>query len=221
MNLRSLICAAVLGLTPLAAQAECASKVATGIDISGSVSRDELLMQLGGVTAALQSPAVISAISAQGCVTMTVYVWGENQFVVLLPWTDISSIDDAVRAEALLTATAADYQVPSGQLTNTAGALQFAWQLFGQIPPTGRQILNVVSNGIQNTSGNPMAVSAAMRAAGVTINGVVFGPSAELETWFRENVTGGRGSFVMRIDASEDVAAAFRSKFILDLASAQ
>jgi hypothetical protein len=200
--------------------ADCNASVATGIDISGSVSHDELLMQLDGVGAALRSPAVISAMQSQNCVRMTVYVWGENHFLVLLPWTDVGSADDAARAEALLTAAAADYQVPSGQLTNTTGALQYAWQLFGQIQPTGKQILNVVSNGIQNVgTTEPMAVSAAMRAAGITINGVLFGPSAELEGWFRENVTGGLGSFIMRIDASEDVAAAFRSKFILDLSA--
>ena len=52
----------------------------------------------------------------------------------------------------------------------------------------------------------------------ITINAVVFGPAENLDTWYRGNVTGGLGSFVMRIHGIEDVAAAYRSKFVMDLA---
>lgn len=220
-----LACASALTLLLSAnAHADCSTSIATGLDISGSVSHDELLMQVDGVVSALQSPAVISAIASQGCANFTVFVWGENHFVTLLPWIAVGSPDDAAKAEAMITAAASDYQVPPGQLTNIAGALTYAFQLFGQIPPTGRQILNVVTNGEQNLGGpntDPLQVSLLMRQAGVTINGVAFGPSAELEKYLRENVSGGLGSFVMRIDGSADVAAAFRSKFILDLAQVQ
>lgn len=210
-----LACATALTLILSAnAHADCGASLATGLDISGSVSHDELLMQVDGLGAALRSPAVISAFQSQNCVRVAVYVWGENRFDTLLPWTDISSAADAENAAANLRAAADAYQVPSGQLTNIAGALQYAWQLFGQIPPTGRQISNIVTNGTQNTMGEPMQVSLAMRQAGITINAVAFGPSAELETYLRENVTSG---FVLRAAGSEDFPAIVRSKLILDI----
>jgi hypothetical protein len=95
-------------------------------------------------------------------------------------------------------------------------ALDFSWMLLNQNPPTGKQVVNLITNGTDNSGDAPNLVSAQMRAAGVVINAVLLGP-ANLEEYYRENVTGGLGSFIMRIDASEDVAAAFRSKFILDL----
>jgi hypothetical protein len=218
--MRLLACVAALAMMASEVKADCAAHLATGIDISGSVSSDELTMQVDGITDALQSPPVISAFSSSGCTSIAVFVWGENHFVTLLPWTDIASAEDAENAVANLHATVADYHVPPGQLTNTEGALKYAWQLFGQIPPTGRQILNIVTNGVQNVGyqdAGPAAVSLAMRSAGITINGLAFGPSAEVDQWLRENVTGGVGSFVLRVARPEDFPAVWRSKFILDL----
>ena len=200
------------------AVADCPNSLVTGIDVSASISHDELLMQVDGMVAALHSPAVISAIQSQGCARFSVFVWGDQPPVVLLPWTDIGSDEQAEQASAQLLAAASDYQVPGGQLTNVSSALQFAWQLFGQVPPTGRQVVNIISNGESNQGPHPSIVRADMLAAGITINAVVFGPAENLDTWYRGNVTGGMGSFVMRIDGVEDVAAAYRSKFVMDLA---
>ena len=112
-------------------------------------------------------------------------------------------------------------ELPKGGLTAVGDVLAFAWQMLNQIPPTGRQVVNIISNGESNQGQPVQPVSQAMRAAGVTINAVLFGPSATIDQYYRENVTGGRGSFVMRIRGSDDVAAAFRSKFVLDLAQVQ
>jgi hypothetical protein len=211
---------ATLGLTAQA-HADCGASLATGLDISGSVSRDELLMQVDGIGAALRSPAVVSAFQTQGCVRVAVYVWGESHFVTLLPWTEIATAADAENVAANLRNAADAYQVPTGQLTNIAGALQYAWQLFGQIPPTGRQISNIITNGEQNVGGpnsDPMPISLAMRQAGITINAVAFGPAAELETYLRQNVTSG---FVLRAGGAQDFPAIVRSKFIMDISWVQ
>lgn len=212
-----LLCALMAAHPKYGWPAECGASLATGLDISGSVSADELMMQVNGVAEALRSPAVISAIQSKGCVHMAVFVWGEDRFATLLPWSDVGSASSAENAAANLRTAASEYKVPPGQLTNTAGAMQYAGQLFGQIPPTGRQILNIVTNGEQNTAGDPLAVSLAMRQAGVRINAVAFGPAADLETYLRENVTNG---FVLRVDGADEFAAVYRSKFILDLVQA-
>jgi Protein of unknown function (DUF1194) len=80
------------------AAADCPNSIVTGIDVSASISHDELLMQVDGMVAALHSPAVISAIQSRGCARFSVFVWGDQPPVVLLPWTDIGS-DEQVEHE--------------------------------------------------------------------------------------------------------------------------
>jgi hypothetical protein len=147
-------------------------------------------------------------------------LWADGKPAVVLPWTDVRGEDDAAAVGQVLSQATQHYSKEIGTLTDVSGALEFSWMLLNQNPPTGKQVVNLISNGTDNSGASPNAISAQMRAAGVVINAVLMGP-ANLEEYWSENVTGGRGSFIMRIDASEDVAAAFRSKFILDLASVQ
>jgi hypothetical protein len=146
---------------------------------------------------------------------MSVFLWADGEEQIILPWTDIQSPESAAAVGQVLSAVG-DYSKAVGTLTDVSGALDFSWALLNQGPPTGKQVVNLITNGTDNSGDAPNLVSAQMRAAGVVINAVLLGP-ANLEEYYRENVTGGLGSFIMRIDASEDVAAAFRSKFILDL----
>jgi hypothetical protein len=197
---------------------ECVS-IVTGVDVSASITPEELALQLDGISSALQSPAVLSAILSQGCARFSVFLWASEEEIVVLPWTDVRGEVDAAAVGQVLSQAAQHYSREVGALTDVSGALEFSWMLLNQNPPTGKQVVNLISNGEDNVSDGPQIVSARMRAAGVVINAVLMGPSATIDEWYRVNVTGGIGSFIMRIDASEDVAAAFRSKFILDLSA--
>jgi hypothetical protein len=202
---------------PSVVRAECMASVVTGIDVSASISRDELVMQIDGIDAALRSPAVLSAMQSQGCTRVSVFVWADIEPVVLLPWTDIATEADAARAGAALQQALADYTLKTGTLTAVGDALTFAWHMLSQVPPTGRQIVNIVSNGESNQGPHPAPISAQMRAGGVTINALLFGPSATIEDYYRQNVTGGHMSFVLRVRSADDFAAVYRAKFRLDI----
>lgn len=221
MRWSAALLAAWVTLTPQPAHADCSASLVTGIDVSASISRDELVMQIAGISAALRSPAVLSAMQSQGCVRTAVFVWADFPPVVLLPWTDIATEADAEAASVHLTRALEDYTLQTGTLTAVGQALQFAYQMLSQIPPTGKQIANIISNGESNTGPHPAAISQAMRASGITINAVLFGPSDTIEAYYRANVTGGRGSFVMRVRSADDFAATYRAKFILDLSMVQ
>jgi hypothetical protein len=52
-------------------------------------------------------------------------------------------------------------------------------------------------------------------------NALAFGPSETLDAYLRQNVTGGLGSFVMRVRGTDDIAASYRAKFILDISMVQ
>jgi hypothetical protein len=209
-----------LSMCPHFVLADCNVSIVTGVDVSASITPEELALQVDGISSALQSPAVLSAILSQGCARFSVFLWADGKPAVVLPWTDVQSADDAAAVGQVLSQATQHYSKEVGTLTDVSGALEFSWMLLNQNPPTGKQVVNLISNGTDNSGASPNAISAQMRAAGVVINAVLMGP-ANLEEYWSENVTGGRGSFIMRIDASEDVAAAFRSKFILDLASVQ
>lgn len=195
---------------------DCKASLVTGIDASASTGADGLAMQLEGMSAALNSPSVIQAFTTQNCVRIAVFAWSDGPAVILLPWTEISSAEDAANATATLR-NAGTGGAPKGVLTNVSQALDFAYLMLGQIPPTGRQVVNIVSDGEDNVSESPEEASARLRAAGVTINAVLFGPSATLEAYYRSRVTGGRGSFVTRVNGADDFADVYRSKFIMDL----
>jgi hypothetical protein len=212
---RAFLCAASLAIFANQAHADCPVSIVTGVDVSASITPEELALQVDGIADALQSPAVLSAIQSQGCARFAVFLWADGEEQVILPWTDVRSEDDAAAVGQALSHVG-DYNKTVGTLTDVSGALDFSWALLNTSPPTGKQVVNLISNGTDNVGEEPLAAAARMRAAGVVINAVLMGP-ANLEEYYRENVTGGLGSFIMRIDASEDVAAAFRSKFILDL----
>jgi hypothetical protein len=209
--------AATLGLSAQA-HADCRASLVTGIDASASTGADGLKMQVAGMSAALQSPAVLNAFNSQGCVRIAVFLWSDGPSVVLLPWRDVATADDAAQATAELQQAAAEYEPPVGVLTNVSGALEFAEAMLGQIPPTGRQVVNIVSDGEDNVSDGPQIVAARLKAAGVRVNAVLFGPSATLEAYYRANVTSG---FVLRINGPDDFAAIYRSKFIMDISMVQ
>ena len=216
--MRILACAAALTtLLTVNAHADCRASLVTGLDVSASISPDEIRMQLGGMSDALQSPAVLSAFRSQGCVNISVYLWSDGSPVLLLPWTTVASEADAQAATAALMAAAESNTAKPGALTNVGEALQFAEALLGQIPPTGRQIINIVSNGESNAGPSVPAISERLRLSGITVNAVLFGPSATIEDWYRSHVTGGYGSFVLRVHGADDFAAVYRSKFVLDL----
>ena len=220
--IRLLLPAALLCLVALpdVVRGDCPVSIVTGVDVSASISPEELALQVDGISSALQSPAVLSAISAQGCARFSVFLWADGEPEIVLPWSEVSSEETAAAVGQVLTQSAGQYSKGVGTLTDVSEALTFSWALLNQTPPVGKQVVNLITNGEDNSGEGPQVISIQMKSAGVIINAVLMGP-ANLEQYYRQNVVGGIGSFIMRIDASEDVAAAFRSKFILDLASAQ
>jgi hypothetical protein len=52
-------------------------------------------------------------------------------------------------------------------------------------------------------------------------NALAFGPTETLDAYLRQNVTGGLGSLVIRVRGTDDIAASYRAKFILDISMVQ
>ena len=57
-------------------------------------------------------------------------------------------------------------------------------------------------------------------AAGATVNGVVLGGDATVVDYYRSDVAGGAGSFVIAASGAEGLAEAMRRKLVMDLVAA-
>jgi hypothetical protein len=204
------------------------ANIVTAIDGSDSVGGAAMRLQLDGLAAALRAPSVIAAIRSgrSGRIGFAVFVW-HTVWVPVVPWTVIATAEDAdavARAveartdvslyeEALRSTT---YFI--GRLTDLSLALDHAGDLLAAAPfRADRAVLNVLGNGADNT-GEPAAPARdRLLAAGTTINAVAFGDDPELIDYFRREVTGGPGAFVLPAAPGRPLADLMRRKLLRDL----
>lgn len=168
------------------------------IDCSFSVDSREFAVQMEGLGRAFMTDAVKQAI-AQGVrqrIAVTAVQWSDdrNQMVVL-PWTIVSGGADADRLGRVLMA------IPRGLTeggTSISTALTFSAALFTTAPAAERRVIDVSTDG-RNNSGPPVPpVRDRVVAQGITINGLtILNEWPTLDTYFEGNVAGGPGHFVI------------------------
>jgi hypothetical protein len=171
------------------------------IDVSGSISDTEFASQREGYVQAFQSLAVKNAITGGplGRIAATVVYWsGASDQLQVVPW---SLIDSAASADAFAAAIAATSRSFS-DATSISEAITFSAALFGANDFTGRQVIDVSSDGKNNeTPGGSCAVDSATclgaltsardaaGAAGIQINGLpITAEFADLDAYFKANV---------------------------------
>lgn len=201
------------------------SIVITGLDVSSSINAVETQLQVDGVAQALRSPVVLRAVQAgrHGCSAFVVYLWADGSYPVVLSWRVIGSQADADAAAAEITATMrampAATAASTGTLTDLSGALDQARALLAAAPfRADRRLVNLIGNGEDNVGDGPQAARAALLALGVTINGVVVGGDPAVIGYYRSQVIGGRGAFVLSADKAETLAQDFTMKFVNEIA---
>jgi len=210
--------------------------IITGIDVSDSITADDEWLQYTGLSRGVVDDRFRQRV-AEGehrRVGFMAFTWssgGEVQIVV--PWTIIETPADAARvASQFDNAPRIDRsgfgayrplslnQGPGG-MTDIAEALTSALLLAEGAPfPARRSVVNILSNGVDNNGQNPSSVRDQAILQGVTINGIVFGERRGLADYFRANIIGGAGAFLMEIEQPADLPAALERKFWQDLIAA-
>ena len=189
------------------------------IDVSGSVNDNRFKLQREGIAAALESEEVAAAVS--GGVNQTVEIaiveWAEAQRI-LVPWTVLHGRDDLEALAARLRSASRSWV---HTLTDPGGGIAAAEHLFAEQPLVGRrQVIDVSGDGRQNTGEVPTvdARDAAV-SHGLTVNGlpITSGEEPGIEGWYRANVVGGQGAFLVVADSYDAFAAAFRQKLTLEI----
>jgi hypothetical protein len=200
------------------------------IDKSASINIEHATLQRQGHVEALCSNEVANAIAGGlvGCIAITYIQWSSvGRLQTVLPWTTIC---DGGQAEAA--ASTIDRAGDRGQGRSSRGrtslsfAIDVSAQLLDRFPGTARKkIIDVSSNGTNN-DGLPVTESRQRTVAkGYIINVIAverteLGVTTDLPGYFRENVIGGAGSFVIAPASPADYSIAIRRKLVLEISSA-
>jgi Ca-activated chloride channel homolog len=207
----------------------------TAIDVSGSVDSHGEWLQFDGIARALEDPAFLQIVVAgfHGRVGFTVFTWSSGgEFLAVVPWTLIASIEDARRVGRELRqargiprfgyGTAHLRPWRSNGATDISEALLQATRLgIGAPYRAPRTVINICANGSDNIGEDPERARDEALALGLVVNGLVLGREAgKLAAYFRDKVQGGEGSFVLQVREPADLASAMVSKFVMDIAGA-
>ncbi len=203
---------------------EVDTALVVSIDVSNSVDEHRYKLQIEGIAAALEDPGVIEAIlnGPQGGIIFSLVAWADRPKIAL-PWMRIASRNDALAvAQAIRAMPRHD-----GEFTCLGQMLRFVSdKIVPQIPAKAlRVIVDVSGDGRDNcNAAEPIGhVRDELVASGVTINGLPIlegREAATLAPWYRDNVMGGPGAFILPADGFEDFGRAIRQKFVIEISGA-
>lgn len=188
------------------------------VDCSFSVDSREFALQMEGLGRAFQREEVKQAI-AQGArqrIAVAVVQWSdEHNQSVSLPWTVIAGSADADGLAARLMSMP---RMLSEGGTSISAALRFSAALFAAAPSAERQVIDVSTDGRNNSGPSVSPVRDMLVADGITINGLtILNEWPTLDTYFEANVAGGPGTFVIAASDYEDFADAIFRKLLREI----
>lgn len=193
----------------------CDIALVLAVDVSGSVSADEYRVQMDGLAAALQDGSVAEALVLAEAAVMVVQWTGTSRQNISVPWTRIARFEDVDQLAATIVETERVWRNFS---TAIGEALQLALDSFADVPDCRRRTVDVSGDGVSNEGVSPSALWPALRAAGVTVNGLAIESDfGGLARYYRRNVLTGPGAFVVRADDYQDYPRAIRLKLLREL----
>ena len=191
------------------------------VDASGSIDEAETRLQRQGYLEALRNPRVLDSITGGltgGIAVAYIEFAADGCERLSVKWTRIDSRESAEAFGKEILAQPLMF-CPGG---NAVGdALAFAATSIEKNNFKGlRRVIDISGDG-PNTLGAPVELTRDLIVStGITINGLVIErPSMpDLDAYFRGNVTGGPGSFVIKAESRQTFAQAILKKMILEIA---
>jgi Ca-activated chloride channel family protein len=230
-----LVClGALLVQGDLTAQVETDVNIATDLDVSASVGRDEEWLERVGTARGLASQSFAEAALSgrHGRVGVAVFAWSSQGCPLVVDWSVIATLEDAARVARTLEATPLidfehdiglrhqDKSIGDDRLTDLSRAIGCGRHLLAHAPfPATRSVLNILGDGIDNLNEQPDAARDRAVATGMTVNGVVVNGSPEVVGYYRNHVIGGHGAFVLDVADPVTMVDVMTRKFLLDVAS--
>lgn len=218
--------AALLLLSAVSAKAQDGTPVdlelVLAVDASSSVNRSEFDLQMRGLAAAFRNPSVHSAITATGQVGVAImlFQWADNRNQTIgVEWTLIRSAEEA---EAFADAIDGTPRLVVGGGTAIGGAVDFAAaQMRGNGFEGQRKVIDVSGDGRANQGSDPRDARDRALALGLVVNGLaILNEDPTLDLYYRNNVIGGAGAFVIRANDYSAYADAILEKLIREISNA-
>jgi hypothetical protein len=211
-----------LGALPAAAAEPVDTALVVAVDVSLSVDDARYRLQRDGTAAAFESREVIDAIATgpNGAIEVAVLEFSDSDRQIdVIPWTRISRPEEARAFAARLRGV----HRSSRGLTGIADALLAADALFDELPePATRRIVDVSSDGMNNTGTEIAAARDRVLADGITINGLpILTEEKWLDTYYAEYVIGGEDSFLQVARDPASFGEAMRKKLERELVVAR
>jgi hypothetical protein len=227
-------CLVGAGISSLGARAETVDLLLIlAADVSRSIDEAEFNLQRKGYAAAMSDPQVLRAIvgGRNHAIAVTFVEWsGAADQNIVVDWTVVRD-EEAAGSIAATMLTAPRSFVGR---TSIGAAIDFAMERFAAAPAQAdKRIIDISGDGTNNSG---RAVSEARDdavAAGVTINGLAIintqanpgyalhtQPPGGLPKYYEENVIGGPGAFLLKVDNFESFAAAITRKMVTEIAGA-
>jgi hypothetical protein len=200
-------------------------------DVSRSIDDDEFNLQRKGYAAAMTDPQVMRAITGgrHHAIAITFIEWsGAGEQNVVIDWT-------VVRDEEAAAAIAATMlSAPRSFVGRTAigSAIDFAVQRLQASPAQSeRRVIDVSGDGTSNAGRSVTDSRDEAVSAGITINGLAIindrsspgyafhtQPPGGLPKYYRENVIGGTGAFLITVEDFHSFADAITRKLVAEIA---
>jgi Protein of unknown function (DUF1194) len=202
-------------------------------DVSRSIDSEKFQLQRDGYAAAITDPRVLEAIKSgrAGRIGVSFVEWsGLSSQRVVIDWATISDAESAKNfADRLLEAPRS-----FADRTSISSAIEFAMAHLARAPfESARHTIDVSGDGTNNSGGEVTQARDAAVAQGATINGLVIlsetplawnpdhtNPAGGLENYYRNNVIGGPGAFVMAAEGFNSFGRAIVKKMIAEVAQA-
>jgi hypothetical protein len=200
-------------------------------DVSRSVDQPKFQLQREGYAAAIADKRVLEAVTTgrNKRIAVAFVEWsGVSSQKVLIDWTLIDGPDAARKFGDQLIELPRSF----AERTSISGGIDFAMGLLKQAPfHSARRTIDVSGDGTNNSGRDVTLARDEAVAAGVTINGLVIlsdrpmawnpehtNPPGGLAHYYRTNVVGGPGAFVIVAEDFNSFGQAIVKKLIAEIA---
>ena len=228
---------ALLPARPVAQTQAVDVVISLAADVSRSIDDEEFELQRKGYAAAVTSPQFVQAIQSgvHGAVALCFIEWaGPGQQALVVKWMVIRDGEGATDFSKMLLAAPRSF---AGRTAIGDGIDFAAAQLAASGVSAPRRVIDVSGDGTNNSGRSVTAARDDATAKGITINGLaiinqktggiegtfLYGhthPPNGLPNYYRDNVIGGSGAFVLQIVNFDTFAQAMTNKLLTEVSEA-
>ena len=229
------ICAGIVLVPPVARAGDDVDLLLVlAADVSRSIDAGKFQLQRNGYAAAISDPRVLDTIRSgrNGRIGLTFVEWsGIGAQRVVIDWTAVGDAAAAKDFGDRLLETPRSF----ADRTSISGAIEFAMDRLANAPfACVRRTVDISGDGTNNAGRDVTELRDQAVAKGVTINGLVIlsdsplawnpdhtNPPGGLDNYYRNNVVGGPGAFVMVAQNFNSFGQAMIAKMIAEVAQAR